>query len=157
MAPKAFKAKLEHSGVPGTWSTVRIPFDVEKLFGSRARVAVKGTVNGVPFRGSAMPVGDGSHFLVVNKTLQKEAGASPGDTLEISLEPDTQERTVEVPEELQAALKKNTAARRAFEALSYSHRREYADFVREAKRPETRLARAAKSVVMLTEGKRLKG
>jgi len=64
---------------------------------------------------------------------------------------------VEVPEELQAALKKNTAARRAFEALSYSHQREYAEHVREAKRPETRQARAAKSLVMLTEGKRLKG
>jgi hypothetical protein len=68
MARKTFKAKLEHSGVPGTWSTVTIPFNVEKMFGSRARVAVKGTVNGAPYRGSAMPRGDGSHFLVVNIT-----------------------------------------------------------------------------------------
>ncbi|XHF11186.1 YdeI/OmpD-associated family protein [Archangium gephyra] len=43
---------------------------------------------------------------------------APGDTLECSLEPDTEARIVEVPEELQAALKKNAAARRAFEALS---------------------------------------
>lgn len=157
MAHKTFKAKLEHSGVPGTWSTVTLPFDVEKTFGSKARVAVKGSVNGVPFRGSAMPWGDGSHYLVVNKTLQKGAGVAPGDMLEITVEPDTEARTVELPEELQTALKKNTAARRAFEALSYSHQREYAEHVREAKRPETRQARAAKSLVMLTEGKRLKG
>jgi hypothetical protein len=152
MARKTFKAKLEHSGVPGTWSTVRIPFDVEKTFGSKARVAVKGTVNGAPYRGSAMPQGDGSHFLVVNKTLQKQAGAAPGDTLSITVEPDTEERT----EELQAALKKNPSARKAFEQMSYSHQREYADHVREAKKLETRQARAAKSVVMIAESQRLK-
>jgi len=156
MARKTFKAKLEHSGVPGTWSTVILPFNVEKTFGSKARVAVKGTVNGAPYRGSAMPSGDGSHFLVVNKTLQKQAGAGPGDTLSITMEPDTEERTVELPEELQAALKKNPAARKAFEQMSYSHQREYADHVREAKKPETRQARAAKSVAMITKSQRLK-
>jgi hypothetical protein len=157
MARKTFKAKLDHSGVPGTWSTVTIPFNVEKTFGSKARVAVKGTVNGAPYRGSAMPWGDGSHFLVVNKTLQKQAGAVPGDMLSITMEPDTEDRTVELPEELQAALKKNPAARKAFEKMSYSHQREYADHVREAKKPETRQARAAKSVAMITESRRLRG
>jgi hypothetical protein len=157
MARKTFKAKLEHSGVPGTWSTVTLPFNVEKTFGSKARVAVKGTVNDAPYRGSAMPRGDGSHFLVVNKTLQKAAGAVPGDTLSITMEPDTEERTVELPEELKAALKKNPAARKAFEQMSYSHQREYADHVREAKKPETRQARAAKSVAMISEGRRQRG
>jgi bacteriocin resistance YdeI/OmpD-like protein/uncharacterized protein DUF1905 len=157
MARKTFKAKLDHSGVPGTWSTVNIPFNVEKTFGSKARVAVKGTVNGIPYRGSAMPWGDGSHFLVVNKTLQKQAGAAPGDTLALTMELDTEQRTVDVPEELQAALKKNATARRAFEKLAYSHQREYADYIREAKKPETRQARAAKSVGLIAEGQRLKG
>jgi hypothetical protein len=154
---KKFKAKLAHSGVPGTWSTVTIPFNVEKTFGSKARVAVKGTVNEAPYRGSAMPSGDGSHFLVVNKTLQKQAGAVPGDMLSITMEPDTGERTVELPEELQAVLKKNPAALKAFEKMSYSHQREYADHVREAKKPETRQSRAEKSVAMITESQRLKG
>lgn len=156
MARKTFKAKLDHSGVPGTWSTVNIPFNVEKMFGSKARVAVKGTVNGVPYRGSAMPWGDGLHFLVVNKQIQKEAGVAPGDTLDVSLELDTEQRTVDVPEELQAALKKDAAARKVFEKLAYSHQREYADYVREAKKPETRQARVAKSLGLLAEDRRLK-
>jgi hypothetical protein len=136
---------------------VTLPFNVEKTFGSKARMTVKGTVNGAPYRGSAMPSGDGSHFLVVNKTLQKQAGAVPGDMLSITMEPDTGERTVELPEELQAVLKKNPAALKAFEKMSYSHQREYADHVREAKKPETRQSRAEKSVAMITESQRLKG
>jgi uncharacterized protein YdeI (YjbR/CyaY-like superfamily) len=103
-----------------------------------------------------MPWGDGSHFLVVNKTLQKQACAAPGDTLSIIMEPDAEERTVDLPTELEAALKKNPAARRAFEKMPYSHQREYADHVREAKKPETRQARAAKSLGMITGSQRLK-
>ncbi|MFL5348686.1 MAG: YdeI/OmpD-associated family protein [Hyalangium sp.] len=60
-------------------------------------------------------------------------------------------------DELQAALKKNAAARRAFAEMSYSCQREYADYVREAKKPETRQARAAKSVGMIAEKQRLRG
>ncbi|MCI0570390.1 MAG: YdeI/OmpD-associated family protein [Myxococcaceae bacterium] len=157
MARKTFEAVLEHSGVPGTWSTVRIPFDVEKAFGSRARVAVKGTVNGAPYQGSAMPMGDGTHFLVVNKTLQKEAGASAGDTLRVVMEPDTAPREMEVPEDLEAALKKDTAARSSFERMSYSSRKEYVDWILEAKKAETRQSRISKALVMIAAGKRLKG
>jgi Bacteriocin-protection, YdeI or OmpD-Associated/Domain of unknown function (DUF1905) len=156
-SPRAFEAKLEHSGVPGTWSTVRIPFDVEEAFGSRARVAVKGTVNGVAFRGSAMPAGDGTHFIVVNKALQQAAGAGAGDTLALVVEPDTAPRTVEVPEDLRSALGKDAAARGTFERLPPSHQKEYVSWIAAAKKAETRLARITRAVGMLAEGRRLKG
>ena len=65
---------------------------------------------------------------------------------------DTQPRTVDVPAELAAALDADPRARAAFDALSYSHRREWADHVREAKKPETRVRRAGKAVAALREG-----
>jgi uncharacterized protein YdeI (YjbR/CyaY-like superfamily) len=64
-------------------------------------------------------------------------------------------KVVSVPEELAAALalKKNRKAKEIFDAFRLSHRREYAEWVAEAKRPETRLRRAAQAVEWLGEGK----
>ena len=64
-------------------------------------------------------------------------------------------KVVSVPEELAAALalKKNRRARETFDAFPPGHRREYAEWVAEAKRPETRLRRAAQAVEWLAEGK----
>ena len=79
-----------------------------------------------------------------------------GDTASFEVALDTEPRVVEVPDELRRALQANDDARNAFDRLSYSHQKEYADFVSEAKRPTTRERRAARSVEMLTEGRRLK-
>ena len=59
---------------------------------------------------------------------------------------------VDVPAELDAALSGD--ARAAFDALAASHRREYAEWVAEAKRPETRVRRAERAVEMLRSGER---
>lgn len=64
-------------------------------------------------------------------------------------------RPVVVPPELAAALEAKPKARRAFEAMSSSHRREYCEWIAEAKRPETVSTRVAKTVAQLTEGKSL--
>jgi uncharacterized protein YdeI (YjbR/CyaY-like superfamily) len=70
------------------------------------------------------------------------------------LELDDEPRTVEVPEELQAALAADDAARAAFDGLSYTHRREYVEWVTGAKREETRRARLERAVGMLRDGVR---
>ena len=75
-----------------------------------------------------------------------------GDTVEVILERDTEARTVEVPADLLAALDGDPAARAAFDRLPPSHRREYAEWVDGAKRPETRLRRIARSLEMLAAG-----
>jgi uncharacterized protein YdeI (YjbR/CyaY-like superfamily) len=64
-------------------------------------------------------------------------------------------KDVSIPEELAAALalKKNRKAKEVFDAFPPSHRREYAEWIAEAKRPETRLRRAAQAVEWITEGK----
>jgi uncharacterized protein YdeI (YjbR/CyaY-like superfamily) len=62
---------------------------------------------------------------------------------------DLEERVVEIPPELEELLHESPEARKAFEALSYSHRREHATHVAEAKNPETRQRRAAKTIETL--------
>ncbi|SEF33709.1 Bacteriocin-protection, YdeI or OmpD-Associated [Amycolatopsis pretoriensis] len=57
----------------------------------------------------------------------------------------------ELPEELAAALAAAPDAEAAFEALPPSHRREYVQWVAEAKKPATRLSRAEKAVQRLRD------
>jgi|SRR5687767_3985581 len=60
---------------------------------------------------------------------------------------------VEVPGDLKSALAKNARARAAFESLSPSHRREYVEWILEAKREETRRKRLATAIEWMAEGK----
>ena len=69
------------------------------------------------------------------------------------MEADNEPRSVDVPTELATALAANPDARASFERLSYSHQKEYADWIGEGKREATRLARADKAIAMLREGK----
>lgn len=155
-ATREFEAALEPAGDNGAWVVLKPPFRVEEAFGSRARVAVRGTINGFSFRTSLFPGGDGTHLMMVNKAMQKAAGVAAGDVVRVTMERDDEPRTVAVPAELAGALAAHPAARAAFDRLSPSHRREYADHVAGAKQAETRVRRAAKAVQALAAGKPLR-
>ena len=157
MTRQEFEAMLEHPDQVGAWTFLRVPFSVEKVFGSKARVAVKGTINGVPFRSSLMPQGYGIHFLVVNKALQKGASAGHGNTVHVVIETDNVPRSVQVPQDLQEALDRNAIARASFEKMPYSHKKEYVEWIESAKREETRTGRIERALAMMADGKRLKG
>lgn len=145
---KRFRIKLEpHTGSQAALFVV--PFDVEKTFGTRARVPVRGTVNGFPFRSSIFPRGDGTHYMVVNRETREGAGVAAGDTVSFVMERDDEPRTVEPPAELARALRSNRPARAAWDKLSYTHQKEHARAVSEAKRPETRERRVAQVVESL--------
>ena len=62
-------------------------------------------------------------------------------------------RPVRVPAELAAALKKNKTAAKVFEEFSPSCRREYAEWIAEAKRPETKEKRITQAVIWIAQGK----
>ena len=151
MTTYQFEATLERPDMRGAWTFVRAPFSVAEEFGAKGRVAVKGAINNVPFRSSLLPQGDDVHILVVNKDLRDRAGVTAGDSASFVLEPDTEPREAELPPELAAALQSSAGASAAFAKLSFSHQKEYADYVKEAKRPETRVRRAANSVDLLLE------
>jgi hypothetical protein len=133
-----FEAKLVPRGPKGAWTFLIVPFDVNSFFGTRARVPVSGTINGFPFRNSLMPEGDGTHSMMFSKELQKGSKAVAGDVVKVVLQRDDSERSVTLPAELVRGLKQDKRAGATFETLTYSQRKEYADWVATAKQAVTR-------------------
>ena len=95
-------------------------------------------------------------YLVVNRELCEAAWVERGDSARVVLQKDMVERTVEVPKALRRALDGDAEAKTAFERLSYSRKKEYAQWISEAKQEQTRARRIAKALAMLREGKTLK-
>ena len=145
-----FKAKLEPTGPNGSWCFIYFPGDIEKTFGAKGRIPVAGTINGFQFRSSFMTMG-GEHRLCVNKEMQVGAKAKPGDTAHFVLERDDKPRTVTVPLFMKKALAKTPRAMAVFDKLSYSHRKEYVQWVSAAKQSETVQRRLEKLVRVLLE------
>jgi uncharacterized protein YdeI (YjbR/CyaY-like superfamily) len=90
----------------------------------------------------------------VTKAQRDAAGAEIGDEVDVEVELDDAAREVDVPPELAAVLEGDSEAAQAFEKLSYTHRREYARWIAEAKRAETKERRVAKAAEMLRSGTR---
>jgi Bacteriocin-protection, YdeI or OmpD-Associated/Domain of unknown function (DUF1905) len=133
---------------------IDIPFDVEKSFGVRGRVPVRGTLNGAPFRASVLRMGGDRHFMVVNRKLREASGVSGGETVPVTLELDTEPRVIEPPADFARSLKDNKDARATWDKLSYTHRREHVEHIEDAKKPETRQRRIEKSIQLLAAGKK---
>lgn len=125
---------------------IEIPFDVEAEFGAK-RVPVKAVINGAEYRGSIARMG-GKYMLGVPKEFRERAGISAGEHIVVTLEKDAVERTVEIPDDLAATLKENGVAD-AFDALSYTLRKENVRSINEAKAAETRTKRIQKTVDLL--------
>ena len=132
-----------------------MPLDVRALWGE-ARPPVRGTVNGVPFR-SRLAVYGGETMLGLTNAFRASAGIAEGDEVEVVIERDDAPREVEVPPALQAALEGDAIARAAYERLSFTHRREYANWIAEAKQEKTRSRRTERALEMLREGVRTPG
>jgi bifunctional DNA-binding transcriptional regulator/antitoxin component of YhaV-PrlF toxin-antitoxin module len=144
-----FKARIEGASLGG--ACVYFPYDVEEEFGTKGRVPVKAKFDGVPYSGSLVKYGAPQHMLGILKNIREQIGKGPGDTVEVTIEKDETERTVDVPPEFQKLLKKEKLLP-VFEKLSYTHKREYCRWIAGAKRDETRANRLAKAVEMLRRG-----
>jgi hypothetical protein len=116
------------------------------------RFPVVATVNGYSWRTTVTRM-RGEFLLGLNREVRQAAGVEAGDRVDVGIELDTAPREVDVPEVLATALASDPAAMDAFEALAYTHRREYACWVDEAKRDETRDRRVTQALQMLREGK----
>lgn len=133
------------------WKVIDIPFDVKKVFGSGARIPVKGTVNGFEFRTSLFPVGEGQHFMMLNKKMQKGAGVEVGDKVEVIIEHDAEERTVEMPDVLKRALAEEKVLLKYFRKFNYSMQKYIADWTTEPKSFEAQERRAEQMAEVLME------
>ena len=116
------------------------------------RFPVVATVNGHSWRSTVVRM-RGEYLLGLSKETRAQAGAEAGDTVDVELRLDTEERQVEVPEALARGLDADPAARAAFDALAYTHRKEFARWVDEAKRVQTRDRRVAQAVEMVKAGR----
>ena len=134
---------------------VVVPLDVRALWGE-ARPPVRGTVNGVPFRSRLMVYG-GETMLGLTNAFRASAGIVEGDEVDVVIERDDEPREVEVPPALQARLDADEIARAAFEKLSFTHRREYADWIAQAKQETTRSRRLGRAIEMLRDGVKTPG
>src|SRR5579864_7684507 len=141
--PKTFRAVLEPTGNALRWVIARVPFDPAEVWPVRKGRRVRGEINGFAFRTSLFPEAGGQkHVVLVNKKMQAGARAKTGDTVQIRLEPDMEERETTVPAELAKALKAERGLRRYYDALSPSMRRDIGRWVGEPKSAETRVKRA---------------
>lgn len=133
---------------------IAIPFDVEKVFGTRARVPVRGTINGFPYRSSIFPYRDGKHYMAVNKAMREGAKAKAGETISVVMERDEEPRVITPSTDFARALKASKQAQAAWEKLSYTHQKEYAKAIEDARKPETRARRIEKIIAQLAAGKK---
>jgi hypothetical protein len=119
----------------GPWAgghLVDVPDEVITALGGMGRISVQASFNGIRYRGSIVRMSS-VMILGVTKAIMAEAGAGPGDVLDVVVENDEAPREVEVPRELTKALTRNPAARAVWDGLSFSHRREYVGYIVEAK------------------------
>jgi hypothetical protein len=146
-----FKAPIERPVGATGGACVFFPYDVQEEFGTKGRVPVKVTFNGVPYTGSMIKYGAPQHMLPVLKGIREQIGKGPGDTIEVVVWKDEEERVVAIPVLFKALLKKEGLLA-GFEKLSYTHRKEYVRWIEEAKREETRQNRMVKAIAMLKKG-----
>jgi len=130
----------------GRW--IELPYDAKAVFG-QARPPVRGSVNGTPLRTRLAAYG-GRTYLGLRAEIRSAAGIEVGDRVE--LEHDDEPRAIELPAALARALDGDAQARAAFDALAFTHRREYAEWIASAKRAETRERRIGKALEMLRGG-----
>ena len=144
-----FETRVEPHGKTATF--FHVPPEVVEALGPKKRVPVRVTVNGHTYRSTIAPMG-GSFLLPLNRENRNRAGVTAGELVEVALERDDLPRVAEVPEDLGAALDADEVGREAFAALSYSHQREYVEWITEAKRAETRARRVTQALERLKKG-----
>lgn len=142
MADKVkFTAKIEqHQGMDAGY--ILFPFDVVKLYGVKGQVKVKAVFDDkVEYRGSLVKMGFPCHMLGITKEIRQKLGKSPGDSITVEIEKDTETREVVVPGDLSLLLDQHPEGKKFFESLSYTDRKEYIRWIDTAQKEETRARR----------------
>jgi hypothetical protein len=133
---KTFKTTVARDG---PMCFIPLTFDPKAVFG-KVRAPVKVTLNGYTYRSTIAAMG-GPPCIPLRRSNREAAGLDGGETLEVRLDLDTDKREVKPPADFMKALKAGAAGMASLARLSYSHQREYAEAVEQAKKPETRARR----------------
>jgi hypothetical protein len=144
-----FKGVLTATPRGGGGTLVPVPREVASKMGLKGMPKVQAVIAGQPYRGSLMPMGDGTYCLGVLKSIQEAAGVDQGDTITVQLELDTTPRVVQLPPDLAKAIGRDKKAAAAWDKLSFTNKKEMARSLEEAKKPETRQGRLAAALEKL--------
>jgi hypothetical protein len=134
-----------------TATGLQVPDEVVEALGAGKRPPVVVTVGGYTYRTTVAPMG-GDFWIPLAAEHREAAGVAADQEVDVHLELDTGPREVPVPDDLASAFDEPTRAR--FDALAFSHRKEWVRWVTEAKKPETRAVRIEKTVESLRAGKK---
>jgi hypothetical protein len=145
-----FDAVLEAAD-RGPGCGIRLPFDPKSVLGG-ARAPVVVTVDDhEPFRTTTAVYG-GAAWIGLRREQRAAFGVDVGDSVRVTVARDDAPREVEVPDELAKVLAEEPEAERTYQELSFTHRKEYARWVGEAKKAATRQSRAVRAAEMLRRG-----
>jgi uncharacterized protein YdeI (YjbR/CyaY-like superfamily) len=157
-AAKRFRAVLEPLQGGLGWVVAWLPFDVETAWKKMVRLRVTVEVGGEVFRTSLFTATlRGGHFLLVNKKMQKAAGAGLGAMVDFTIAPDLEERKPAVPLELAKLLKTQKRLAKWYEGLSESTRWEigkWIDGVKGAEARQRRVGQMAERLMLAMEGEK---
>jgi len=149
-AAQTFRTKILETGK--TAAGIQVPPQVVAALGTSKKPAVRVTINGYTYRSTVATMG-GVFMIGVSNDVRQKSGVAGGQTVDVTLELDTAPREVNVPADFAAALKKDPAAKKFFDSLSYSNKSRHVLSIEGAKTAETRQRRIEKSVSALHEGK----
>ena len=148
-----FKGKLTPTPRGGGGCYVAVPRDVNTKLGLEGMPKIKAVIAGQPpYRGSLMPMGDGTYCLGVGKELRAAAGVDFGDTVTVELELDTAPRVVKPPADLARVIAEDSKMSATWAKLSYTNKKEMALSLEAAKKPETRERRLTAAIARLRAG-----
>ena len=152
MSSKTFRAKIVREG---SMCFVPLTFDPKAVFG-RVRAPVKVTLNGYTYRSTIAAMG-GPPCIPLRRSNREAAGLEGGETIEVRVDLDTEERVIKPPADFVKALKAMPPAWERWRELRYSHQREHIEAIEGAKASETRvrrIERAAQAIRVRPKRKR---
>jgi hypothetical protein len=108
------------------WSGLAVP---SGLLGIRRRAWLRGTINGYGFWASAQPMGDGNHWVTINREMRAEMGLVGDEEVDVEFSLAVGPPELEVPDDVRQALDAHPQAREFFELMSHNHRKEHIRWV----------------------------
>ncbi len=148
---ETFRARVELHGKTATG--IEVPADVIERLGQGRRPKVTVTIGSHTYRTTAAFMG-GQFLVPLAADNRAAAGVEAGDDVDVLIAADESPREVPVPDDLATAIDAAPGAREFYDALSFTHRKEWVRWVEESKKPETRATRIEKTATALAEGRR---
>jgi hypothetical protein len=144
-----FSALIIDPGGGGAY--IEFPFDTEELYGTKGRIPVKVHFDGQPYHGTMLRYGTEKHIIIIVKKIREAIKKQAPDIVDVKVELDDITREITIPDDVQKNLEKNQMALETYNKLSYSHQKEYINWILETKREKTRQNRIEKMIQKLLD------